>query len=285
MNDEELITVVREQRAKVHSATPVEQIISRGRAVRTRRRIPGVAGALAVVAGPAPSSRPGRSSSRLTATSTSPSDSSAIRPGCKRGCARMVSRPASPSPASRTRPASRTFPRSPGRGSWERLCLSALEGAPSRSFIRRPCPAAPGSSSPASGARAPSQISAWTWCRPARGAPAANPPADHRDCDHMAEGPRNRRAALRPCLRPSPGLRPIPRSRQRWGDPPGADGPHGPRQPTGRDGLPPRQRRTPAPDRGPLSELATEELKRGSRRQGSARRSGTQRARNRKQAS
>lgn len=53
MNDEELITVVREQRAKVHSATSVEQIISRGRAVRTRRRIPGVAGALAVVAGAA----------------------------------------------------------------------------------------------------------------------------------------------------------------------------------------------------------------------------------------
>ena len=53
MNDEELITAVREQRAKVHSATSVEQIISRGRAVRARRRIPGVAGALAVVAGAA----------------------------------------------------------------------------------------------------------------------------------------------------------------------------------------------------------------------------------------
>jgi hypothetical protein len=53
MNDEELITVVREQRARVHSATSVEQIISRGRAVRLRRRIPGVAGALAVVAGAA----------------------------------------------------------------------------------------------------------------------------------------------------------------------------------------------------------------------------------------
>lgn len=53
MNDEELITVVREQRPKVHSATPVEQIISRGRAVRTRRRLPGVAGALAMVAGAA----------------------------------------------------------------------------------------------------------------------------------------------------------------------------------------------------------------------------------------
>jgi hypothetical protein len=54
MNDEELITAVREQRTKVHSATSVEQIISRGRALRARRRlIPDAAGALAVVAGAA----------------------------------------------------------------------------------------------------------------------------------------------------------------------------------------------------------------------------------------
>jgi hypothetical protein len=50
MNDEELITVVREQRNRVHMTAPVEQVISRGRAVRARRRIPAVAGALAVVA-------------------------------------------------------------------------------------------------------------------------------------------------------------------------------------------------------------------------------------------
>jgi hypothetical protein len=50
MNDEELITVVREQRNRVSMTTPVEQVISRGRAVRARRRIPAVAGALAVVA-------------------------------------------------------------------------------------------------------------------------------------------------------------------------------------------------------------------------------------------
>jgi hypothetical protein len=47
MTDEELITMVREQRTSVPMTTPVEQIISRGRAVRTRRRIPGIAGALA----------------------------------------------------------------------------------------------------------------------------------------------------------------------------------------------------------------------------------------------
>jgi hypothetical protein len=53
MNDNELITAVREQRNKVQMTTPVEQIISRGRAVRTRRRIPGIAGVTAVLAGAA----------------------------------------------------------------------------------------------------------------------------------------------------------------------------------------------------------------------------------------
>lgn len=51
MNDNELITMVRESVADIHSATPVTHIISRGRAVRARRRIPGLAGALAVAAG------------------------------------------------------------------------------------------------------------------------------------------------------------------------------------------------------------------------------------------
>jgi hypothetical protein len=50
MNDSELITVVRESFTGVHTTTPVEQIVSRGRAVRARRRIPALAGALAVVA-------------------------------------------------------------------------------------------------------------------------------------------------------------------------------------------------------------------------------------------
>jgi hypothetical protein len=44
MNDNELITLVRESVAGVHSTTPVAQIISRGRAVRTRRRLGGSAG-------------------------------------------------------------------------------------------------------------------------------------------------------------------------------------------------------------------------------------------------
>jgi hypothetical protein len=53
MNDNELITVVRDSFAGVRTTTPVEQIVSRGRAVRARRRIPGLAGPLAVVAGAA----------------------------------------------------------------------------------------------------------------------------------------------------------------------------------------------------------------------------------------
>ena len=47
MTDEELITMVREQRTSVPMTTPVEQTISRGHAVRTRRRIPGIAAAVA----------------------------------------------------------------------------------------------------------------------------------------------------------------------------------------------------------------------------------------------
>jgi hypothetical protein len=50
MNDDELITVLREQRGKVVMTTPVEQIISRGRFVRVRRRVPGVAAGVGAVA-------------------------------------------------------------------------------------------------------------------------------------------------------------------------------------------------------------------------------------------
>jgi hypothetical protein len=50
MNDHELIMVLREQRSKVPMTMPVEQIISRGRAVRARRRVPGVAAAVGTAA-------------------------------------------------------------------------------------------------------------------------------------------------------------------------------------------------------------------------------------------
>src|SRR5215472_546110 len=50
MNDDDLITVVRDSFTDVHSATPVERIESRSRAIRARRRIPGLVAALAVTA-------------------------------------------------------------------------------------------------------------------------------------------------------------------------------------------------------------------------------------------
>ncbi len=50
MNDHELITLLREQRDKVPMTTPMEQIISRGRAVRARRRVPAVAASVGAAA-------------------------------------------------------------------------------------------------------------------------------------------------------------------------------------------------------------------------------------------
>jgi hypothetical protein len=50
MNDDELLTAVRDQRNKLLMTTPVEQVISRGRTVRARRRIRRLAGAVAAVA-------------------------------------------------------------------------------------------------------------------------------------------------------------------------------------------------------------------------------------------
>jgi hypothetical protein len=49
MNDDEMITAVREQRDRVHSGTTVDQVISRGRTVRARRRVTGAVSGLAVV--------------------------------------------------------------------------------------------------------------------------------------------------------------------------------------------------------------------------------------------
>jgi hypothetical protein len=53
MNDEELITAVKESVTGVHMDIPAEQIVSRSRAIRARRRIPALAGALALAAGAA----------------------------------------------------------------------------------------------------------------------------------------------------------------------------------------------------------------------------------------
>lgn len=53
MTDDELATAVRESVTSVHMTIPAEQIVSRSRTIRARRRMPLVAGALAVVAGAA----------------------------------------------------------------------------------------------------------------------------------------------------------------------------------------------------------------------------------------
>ena len=50
MNDDELITAVKESVTGVHMNIPAEQIESRSRQIRARRRIPIMAGALAVAA-------------------------------------------------------------------------------------------------------------------------------------------------------------------------------------------------------------------------------------------
>jgi hypothetical protein len=51
MNDDELITLLRDQRDRISMATPVAEIIGRGRVVRGRRRVPRLAGAMAAAAG------------------------------------------------------------------------------------------------------------------------------------------------------------------------------------------------------------------------------------------
>ena len=53
MNDDHLITAVKESVTGVHMDIPAEQIVSRSRAIRARRRIPVLAGGLAVAAGAA----------------------------------------------------------------------------------------------------------------------------------------------------------------------------------------------------------------------------------------
>jgi len=53
VNDSELMTALKESFTGVQSPTPVERIVSRGRAVRARRRAPALAAALAVAAGTA----------------------------------------------------------------------------------------------------------------------------------------------------------------------------------------------------------------------------------------
>jgi hypothetical protein len=87
MNDNELITAVRDSFTDVHSATPVERIVGRGRALRARRRVPGVAAALGAAAVAAvavsvalPASHPvGGSSAQLAAWTVARQDDGSIQ--------------------------------------------------------------------------------------------------------------------------------------------------------------------------------------------------------------
>jgi hypothetical protein len=53
MNDDELITAVKESVTGAHLEVPVDRIVNRSRAIRARRRVTGASGALAVAAGAA----------------------------------------------------------------------------------------------------------------------------------------------------------------------------------------------------------------------------------------
>jgi len=70
MNDDELATVVKASVADVHMTIPAEQIISRSRAIRNRRRIPGLAAGMAVVA-----------AAVLAVTALLPGHSATVQPG------------------------------------------------------------------------------------------------------------------------------------------------------------------------------------------------------------
>jgi hypothetical protein len=83
MNDHDLITTMRESFTDVQSATPVDRIVSRSKAIRARRRIPGVVAVVAVAAaagtavalipsgpGPGLGRGPGSGSAKATSAAT-----------------------------------------------------------------------------------------------------------------------------------------------------------------------------------------------------------------------
>ena len=72
MNDDELATVVKASVTDVHMTIPAEQIISRSHAIRNRRRIPGLAAGIAVVA-----------AAVLAVTALLPGHSATVRPGIR----------------------------------------------------------------------------------------------------------------------------------------------------------------------------------------------------------
>jgi hypothetical protein len=187
MNDDELITIVREQRDKVPMTTPVEQVISRGRAVRARRRIPGMAGALAVTA-LVPSGHHPAAHAQLTAwTVTKQADgkiditiSELRNPAGLQARLRADGLPATVSFSGPPNPAFKPY--SPPRPSSGRSASSTRTAGPTIwSSTPQPCPAAPvcpSVSSPACrpASTGPARRYPSAWSTPARSAPPAKPP-------------------------------------------------------------------------------------------------------------
>ena len=231
MNDDTLMTAVRGPFTAVHMDTPVEQIVRRGRAMRARRRILGLAGAAAVIAGAAVAATallPGRPPGRR-ATGGLDGDQAGERhdrchdpraarrgPAAEHAPRGWRARPPSPSAASRTRRAGSTrqvgaehlghpgeqrpsrYLRHPSR------CPAARRRSPDRRQVRRRVqhPRASGedlhipqppAKSPASGVvRVP--VIGPAWYRPARSAPAEQ---DRFVCGFGCHNPRNRRQSMR----------------------------------------------------------------------------------------
>ena len=162
MNDDDLMTAVRNSFTSVHVTTPVEQITRRGRALRARRRIPALAGALAVAAAAAlavTSLHPGtprashQPAAPLAAWTVARQSDGTIQvtlrelsnPAGLQRTLRAVGLPASvtligqQNPACRRYPASRSLLHSVVTHTWSSSWTSTL----------RPCPAAPACSWPA----------------------------------------------------------------------------------------------------------------------------------------
>jgi hypothetical protein len=70
MGDDEVITALRHSFTAVHSATPLERIVSHSRAVRVRRRVPGAAAAVGTAAAVAVGLGLGLPASQTAATHT-----------------------------------------------------------------------------------------------------------------------------------------------------------------------------------------------------------------------
>jgi hypothetical protein len=134
MNDDDVITTVKESFTGIHTATPIEQILRRGHTVRTRRRrIAVLAGATALVAGAAlaltglprgaqqPSPLPPASPPQLAAWTVTRQADGTIRvtirelsdPAKLQGQLRADGVPTSVTLAGRENPACRPYPASP----------------------------------------------------------------------------------------------------------------------------------------------------------------------------